>query len=138
MSMTTDEIYTSFLWDESYTEEEYEAKIAAGIQEIRNCKYIYPFILPCVTPENSKSIWEPCATGIALRSNEELEPYLLLLFEWLQDINWPGAITIFNRLLQMPFSMLESDYTYTRHRAEQENDTLWLATLDNFDKQLKK
>lgn len=33
------------------------------------------------------------------KSDEELEPYLISLFEWVQDMNWPGATLIFNRLL---------------------------------------
>ena len=36
MSMTLDEIYESFIWDKSYTDEEYKAKIAVGINQGRN------------------------------------------------------------------------------------------------------
>ena len=80
--MTLDEIYESFIWDASYTVEEYESKISVGINEAKKYKYLYPFIQP-VIPEKSKSIWEPCAKVIALKSDEELKPYLCLLFEWL-------------------------------------------------------
>ena len=137
MSMTLNEIYESFIWNSSYTEEEYEKKISAGINEGKEFKYLYPFIQPIV-PELGKCLWEPCARIVVSKSDEELAPYLFLLFEWFQDMNWPGAYTIFDRLLKMPFSMLEKDYTYCKERATSENDALWLRALDDFEKAYKK
>ncbi len=134
--MTLDEIYESFLWDPSYSNEEYEARIAVGINEAKKYKYLYPFIQPLIPEMRTSSIWEPCAQVIAQRSDEELKPYLPLLFEWLQDVNWPGAWTIFDRLAEMPFSLLEKDYSYSRQRAEKENDTLWLMALDDLKKRI--
>ena len=136
--MTPDEIYESFLWDPSYSNEEYEARIAVGINEAKKFKYLYPFIQPFIPEERSKSIWEPCAQVIAQRADEELEPYLSLLFEWLQDMNWPGAYIIFDRLAEMPFSLLEKPYAYCRQRAEKENDTLWLMALNDLKKRISK
>ena len=133
--MTLDEIYESFIWDASYTNEEYESKIAIGINEAKNYKYIYPFIQPLI-PGKSKCIWEPCARIVALKSDEELKPYLYLLFEWLQDLNWPGAYVIFDRLLKMPFSLLENELEHCKWRAEKENDELWLMALEDFSKQI--
>lgn len=134
--MTIDDIYESFIWDESYTKEEYEAKIAIGINEAKKYKYLYPFIQPAI-PEKRKCIWEPCAKVIALKTDEELKPYLYLLFEWFQDMNWPGAWTIFDRLAKMPFDMLEEEYIHSRKRAERDNDTLWLMALDDFKKEFE-
>ncbi len=134
--MTLDDIYESFIWDNSYTNEEYEKNITAGISEALKYKYLYPFIQPLI-PEKTKCIWEPCAKVIALKTNEEIKPYLSLLFEWLQDMNWPGAWTIFERLSKMPFALLEEEYTYSRKRAEKENDTLWLMALNDFKKQIE-
>lgn len=133
--MTLDEIYESFIWDASYTDEEYESKIAVGINEAIKYKYLYPFIQPII-PKKSKSIWEPCARVIALKSDEELKPYLYLLFEWLQDLNWPGAYVIFDRLLKMPFVLLEGELNYCKIRAKRENDELWLMALEDFSKQI--
>ena len=133
--MTLDEIYESFIWDASYTDEEYESRIAVGINEAIKYKYLYPFIQP-VIPEKSKSIWEPCARIITLKSDEELKPYLYLLFEWLQDLNWPGAYVIFDRLLKMPFVLLEGELNYCKRQAEKENDELWLINLEDFSKQI--
>ena len=135
--MTLDEIYESFIWDSSYTDEEYEYKILVGINEAKKYKYLFPFIQPII-PEKSKGIWEPCARVIALKTDEELKPYLHLLFEWLQDLNWPGAYVIFDRLLKMPFSMLENEFNYCKFRAEKEKDKLWLMALEDFLKQKTK
>ena len=131
--MTLDEIYESFFWDASYTNEEYEAKIAIGINEAKKYKYLYPFIQPAIP---GKIIWEPCARVIALKSDEELKPYLYLLFEWLQDLNWPGAYIVFDRLLKMPYALLESELDFCKIRAEKEKDELWLMALDDFSKQI--
>lgn len=132
--MTLDEIYESFIWDSSYTDEEYESKISAGINEAKSYKYLYPFIQPII-PEGPKCIWEPCARVIALKTDDELKPYLPLLFEWLQDLNWPGAFTIFDRLLKMPYSLLKDDLNHCKLRAEEEKDKLWLMALEHFLKQ---
>ena len=70
--MTLDEIYESFIWDSSYTDEEYESKISVGINEAKKYKYLYPFIQPII-PEKSKCIWEPCARIVALKTDDESE-----------------------------------------------------------------
>lgn len=133
--MTLDEIYESFIWEASYTNEEYESKITAGINEAKKYKYLYPFIQPII-PEHSKIIWAPCARVIELKSNEEIQPYLPLLLKWLQDINWPGAYTIMDRLAKMPFSMLEKCLDYSKKQAEEENDELWLYGLNELEEKL--
>lgn len=133
--MTLDEIYESFIWDESYTDEEYELRCTEGINEAKKYKYIYPFIQP-VIPQKSKWVWSDCAIVVASKTDEELAPYLFLLFSWLKDINWPGAETIFERLAEMPFSMLEQDYNLCKHLAEQSNDTPWLMSLEALERQI--
>ncbi|MBQ9119946.1 MAG: DivIVA domain-containing protein, partial [Lachnospiraceae bacterium] len=35
---------------------------------------------------------------LAEKSDEELSPHLIQLMEWLQDLNWPGAVCIQDRL----------------------------------------
>ena len=134
--MTLDEIYELFIWDASYTNEEYEARTEIGINEAKKYKYIYPFIQP-VVPGYSKPVWEPCAKVVVSKSDEELEPYLYLLFEWLEDMNWPGAYTIFDRLCKMPFPMLEGMYNYFRQQAEKNHDSTWLMVLDDLKKQIE-
>lgn len=68
-----------------------------GISFARNIETIIPFIQP-LTPKHNKNVWENCAVIIAENSDEKLKPHLVELLEWLQDMNWPGAFCILNRL----------------------------------------
>ena len=68
-----------------------------GITLARNIETIIPFIQP-LTPKHNKNIWENCAVIISERSDEEIKPHLPEVLEWLQDMNWPGAFCILNRL----------------------------------------
>lgn len=68
-----------------------------GISLARNVETIIPFIQP-LTPKHNKNVWGNCAVIIAEKSDENLKPYLVELLEWLQDMNWPGAFCILNRL----------------------------------------
>ena len=70
---------------------------AKGIALARNTETILPFIQP-MTPEHNKNVWENCAVIIAEKSDEKLRPYLAELLEWVQDMNWPGAFRIMDRL----------------------------------------
>ena len=133
--MSIDEIYDLFMWDASYTDEEYAEREKKGIEEAGKLKNLYPFIQPIVVPPGkSKSVWESCAKVLVLRSDEELKPFLCLLFEWLQDMNWPGADIIFNRLTQMPFPEIESEFLFSRGWADKTQDEMWRMNLDEFEK----
>ena len=70
---------------------------AKGIALARSTETIIPFIQP-LTPKHNKNVWENCAAIIAEKSDEKLEPYLTELLEWVQDMNWPGAFRIMDRL----------------------------------------
>ena len=133
--MTLDEIYETFIWCLDETEDEYNFRIADAFNEAKKYKYLHPFFQPMIP---GKSVWEPCARVIASKSDEELKqkPYLNAMFQWLQDINWPGAIIIYDRLLQMPFSEIEESFIHIRRFAEEEKDMLWLYALDEFKKEV--
>lgn len=45
-----------------------------------------------------KRVWDNCARALAERDDEILAPYVFSLLEWLQDMNWPGAYCILDRL----------------------------------------
>ena len=64
---------------------------AAGSGNIR-C-----FLQP-VFPKYSKNVWTNCALILAGKTDEELRPWLKDLLRWLQDMNWPGAEIIQERL----------------------------------------
>ena len=133
--MTIDAIYELFIWDESLTDELYEERVIKGVNEAKHCKYLFPFLQPII-PGESKTIWEPCSKVVAAKTDEELKPYLYLIFEWLQDMNWPGAWVIFERLSKMTFSTLKEELEYSKQRTEREKDTLWYKNLDDFEKNL--
>ena len=60
-------------------------------------KSINVFLQPTDKYHN-QNVWENCAAILAKRSDEELSYYLVELLEWLQDLNWPGALVILDRL----------------------------------------
>lgn len=51
-----------------------------------------------IQPPAEPSVWEQCAKILAEKSDDDLKPYLDGLLEWLQDLNWPGALIILERL----------------------------------------
>ncbi len=128
-----DEIYELFTWDSIYTEEEYSLREQQGLELAKSVKYLFPFLQPYIPNGKSKSVWEPCAKVIADRSDEELIPYLNYLFEWLQDLNWPGAGIIINRLAKMPKALTDEALKYSKLSAEKNQDELWLAWLKEFE-----
>lgn len=132
-----DEIYDLFIWNAAMTPEEYEARVKQGLALAERVRYLYPFLQPMI-PGHSKSVWEPCARVLAVRSDEALEPYLYQLFEWLQDLTWPGADIIRDRLLKIPFPRLEDSWKLSVTIARREEDELWLENLEDFKKEARK
>ena len=129
MNLTIDDIYDLFSWDASYSDEENNLREEQGIAEARKLKNIFPFIRPIVAGKNSKLVWEPCAKVVALKSDEELCNYIFLLLEWLQDMNWPGAEIIFDRLSQIPLAKIDSYIEFSMKLAKKDDDICWLNTL---------
>jgi len=70
---------------------------AKGIALAVEFGVIEPFLQP-LTQKHNKNVWDNCATIIAYKSDQELEAHLISLVEWLQDMNWPGAFIILERL----------------------------------------
>ncbi len=70
---------------------------AKGIKLAKEVKDISVFLQPC-SQEHNKNVWGNCAIILSERSDEELSPYLIELLEWLQDLNWPGALCILDRM----------------------------------------
>lgn len=137
MQYSIDEIYDLFMWDNQLSNEENEAKAQKGIEAAKQIKNLFPFMRPIVVPpKKSKSVWEPCAKVVAMRSDEELLPYIFLLLEWVQDLNWPGAEIIYDRVVQFPYASIEFAFRHTRRKAEQTNDSFWLAVLDDLYKDM--
>lgn len=67
---------------------------AQGKELARKVKDLSLLIQPPAEP----SVWEQCAAILSEKTDTQLEPYLTELLQWLQDLNWPGAVTIAERL----------------------------------------
>ena len=74
-----------------------EATQAQGRMLARNVRSINMFLQPQMGKHN-KNVWDNCARILAERSDDELRPHLFYIFRWLQDMNWPGAFCILDRL----------------------------------------
>ena len=132
-----DEIYQLFMWDNQLSVEENEINELKGIDAAKQIQNLFPFMRPIVVPpEKSKSVWEPCAKVVAMRSDEELRPFIFKLLEWVEDPNWPGALIIYERLTQMPYAAIEPALQFSRKQAQQRNNSGWLAMLDDLSKDL--
>ena len=100
-----------------------------GRRLAKNIDTIIPFIQP-LTPRHNKNVWENCALIIAEEKDEVLKPYLIELLEWLQDMNWPGALRIQYRLLNYAnsTSLFNAIDTCVK-QAKADNDETWEMNL---------
>lgn len=100
-----------------------------GIKLAQNVKCINVFLQPG-SHYYGKNVWDNCAKILSARPNEELSPYLIELMEWLQDMNWPGAFCILNRLKGMVNEQLfQYSYTICLKYAQALGDDVWKSNL---------
>lgn len=121
--MNIDDIMDMLDWHNSPEMQEHGRTLACEI------KCINVFLQPC-HPKYNKNVWDNCAKILAVRSDLELHPFLNRLFEWLIDLNWPGAICIQERLSQ--YSDTEwFDYVLGNsiRRAKALGEDIWLNNL---------
>ncbi|MBE6639628.1 MAG: DUF5071 domain-containing protein [Ruminococcaceae bacterium] len=138
MSYGIDEIYRLFMWDMQLSHEENEANEQKGIEAAKQIQNLFPFMQPIVvTPGQSKVVWEPCAKVVSMRSDEELEPFIFKLLEWIADPNWPGALIIYERLTRMPYASIESYIRTSCVFAERKHDSGWLSMLKDLDRDMR-
>lgn len=78
-----------------------------------------------------KSAWDNCAKVLCKKTDEQLEPYLCGLLEWIQDINWPGAMLILGRLKHFSGIKLKEPVENAVKKAKgmQENGLMWIDYL---------
>ena len=102
---------------------------ARGISLAKDIETIIPFIQP-LTPRYNKNVWENCAVIIAEKGDEKLKPYLDELLEWLQDMNWPGAFCILERLQRYSDNnSIHSAINICVEKAKGCNDEVWEDNL---------
>ena len=100
-----------------------------GIKKKKNVKCINVFILP-EHLECSKNVWENCAKILANRTDKELQPYLIDILLWIEDMNWPGAIIIDDRLKKFhDMKMLSFAIKECVKRATATDNHIWLENL---------
>lgn len=100
-----------------------------GIELAKNVKCINVFILPKNLKYNKK-VWENCAKILTDKTDEILNPYLMKILEWIKDINWPGALTIVNRLKKFyDTEMLSFATKECTKIASSTNNHSWLENL---------
>lgn len=92
-SCNIDKIMELIRWDRTESEQQ------AGIAMARNVSCLKAFCQP-KGPGYGKNVWDNCALILCERADEELECVILDMFYWLEDLNWPGAERIQERLIQ--------------------------------------
>lgn len=104
-----------------------------GIELAKEVKCINVFLQPLNSLHN-KNVWDNCAKILCKKSDDELKPYLIPLLEWLQDLNWPGALIIYERL--KAYNDIDA-FIFAKDecikRAVAMNDQVW---IDNISKLL--
>ena len=99
---------------------------AEGFRLAKKVEDLSLLILPPAAP----SVWECCARILCEKSDMLLEPYLDRLLEWLQDLNWPGALLILNRLKAFSGEKLKKPFMDCFAYANKLNNEEGLMSLD--------
>lgn len=99
-----------------------------GIELAKRIRYINVFLQPGFPA--GLNTWDNCAKVLSMKTNAELEPYMIELMEWIQDMNWPGAFCILERLKAMQTEQLfEHDYRICMKCARALGDEVWVNNL---------
>ena len=96
-----------------------------ALREARKIKSLSVFMQPI----EYKWSWENCAKVICEKTDEELNKYTCEMLEWLQDINWPGAFLIMERLEKMEPQFLVHAVGYQVKQALLLKDNEWLGWM---------
>lgn len=118
-----DYIMSLISWDRDIVDQK------KGIEKAKEVENINVFL----QPRNrgfDKNVWDNCALILADRTDEELSPYLFELLSWLQDMNWPGAYCILNRLNKIgDKTALNRAYIIAEKLAKVLDDNVWCDNL---------
>lgn len=88
----------------------------------------FPYIT-LILPLGYKDCWENCAGILCGLSDDELQPLLPSMLQWLMDMNWPGAESVLKRLTQVQAQIMKPALEATVHRACNDKDDIWLHWL---------
>lgn len=99
-----------------------------GIKLGKKVKNINAFILTM-----NFGAWENCAKILASKTDEELSPYLSNLLVWIQDLNWPGAMIILDRMKKFKevkkLSFNVKEIVKIAYGEQRECDEIWLMYI---------
>ena len=99
-----------------------------GVKLAHDVKCINVFLQPGIP--YGKRVWDNCARVLSEKTDEELSPYLFELIEWLQDLNWPGAFIILDRLKKFSGKKLKQPFIDRCNYAMNLNNEEGLMWLD--------
>ena len=100
-----------------------------GVELARNIKCLNAFLQPGAP--YGKSVWENCAKVLTERTNKELVSFLHGMLEWLQDMNWPGAFCILERLKSLKkIPEFQCWYDTCMKCAKALEDEAWINNLE--------
>lgn len=121
--MNIEKLYEMLDWNKPLIIQKKGIELA---KEEQNMAYFFQPMLP----NYNKNIWDNCATIIASKTDSELEPYLVDMLYWIQDINWPGAEIILNRLKDFEKnSKFMEAYTKCKKEAINSKDISWIISI---------
>ena len=100
-----------------------------GLEMAKEVKSINVFLQPGDKKHN-KNVWDNCAQILSERTDEELAPYSDKLLEWLEDLTWPGALCILDRLNKFKYNEIFNFCLETCiQNATKLGKEIWLANL---------
>lgn len=82
-----------------------------------------------ILPDGRKDCWTECAVIICELDNCNIIKLLPDLFVWLQDMNWPGAKEISERLSKIPKSIISSIVEEAIAIAIRMDDEQWASNI---------
>ncbi len=105
-----------------------------GRELAKDVKCIDVFLRPRSGKFN-KNVWDNCAAVLSERTDEELSSCLDGLLVWLQDLNWPGALCILDRLQRYSDPILYTIYYRDCLKCAQAlEDDVWASNLRRLKK----
>jgi len=119
MDLNIDDLFEMLSWN---SDSETQAK---GRMIASQIKSLFIFL----QPTGNKSVWENCAKILSEKSDENLEMYLYQLLEWIQDINWPGAFIVLDRMKRFSAKKIKGPLQYCIKQAMTSQDNEWLDYL---------
>jgi hypothetical protein len=76
-----------------------------------------------------KECWHSFAEIICKTGYPKNEKAIPALFEWLQDLNWPGALDVWNFLLSLDTPVFVHYCEEAIENAQRDDDTIWLENI---------